>query len=425
MIKNWSRYCKTSPVMPRRLFTSLLGAGALQACGGGGGGGGSPAPVGRTVGYYTDSMGTGDYYSDNLTQAHKLSPTSIQLLSTLLPGWTVLNYGLGGLTPREILSALRPEAPFKTFPNAEEVTLLRFGTAAATGGQNVGEFEAELELLALMAVNAGKTVILVGTDRRYLSYDAAVRAVAKRHALRYVDLTGVYPVSIDGPHVDQPTSDATTALIAAAVLRSAKGEPEPAPWETISDFSIDNDRHIGLQLMATDARGLNVADGVQELQCTMTSRGYFATGGHIAILMRYTPPPYPGLAGAGLAVGRTGDVQFLNITEPRPIVETWAPGAGLQYAAKPVARDSILPPETLGPILADATPYPILLQMGVRGGKRFVRYTMAGYDSGEWADPTTGNDVTQTGILVATSVHDNAPGMRAEFTDCRTRWSAS
>lgn len=214
------------------------------------------------------------------------------------------------------------------------------------------------------------------------------------------------------------------ALVCACVVGCGGGggsaAPEPA-WSDPFAFTISEGNQNGLLLPSTDTGGYTV----QELRCTLTSRGYWDTGGHLAILLRYTPPPYPGLAGAGLALGKTGVFEdsaghvWLDVHEARPMVEVWAPGAGAQYNALQAGRDSILPPDTLGPVLADATPYPFTLRVS----EISVQYTMAGYDSGVWRNPSTGADLKQTGILVTTSVHDNVPGWRAEFTECRTRWS--
>jgi hypothetical protein len=214
----WQRYCKASPVVPRRLFTSLLGAGALQACGGGGGG---SAATTKTLDLWGDSLSSGDWYGPNL-EPHKLDRPSAVQLRALLPGWTVIDHSYGGLTPGEALGIgeVRAAAPqFTPIPGA--LTVIRFGTASATAEQtpdSLTNFERDLDQFVAMA---GKRALLIGTDSRYPAYDGVIRSVATRHALPYVDITGAPVVVLQGPHVDQATSDATTALIASAVRSAA------------------------------------------------------------------------------------------------------------------------------------------------------------------------------------------------------------
>jgi hypothetical protein len=211
----WARYCEASPVVPRRLFTSLLGVGALQACGGGGGGS-TAAP--QVLDAWSDSMGSGDWYGPN-GEPHRLDRPMATQLRALLPGWTVIDHSYGGLTPGEALGLgdVRAAAPqFTPMPGA--LTVIRFGTASATDGQSLADFERDLDQFT---AKAGKHAVMVGTDPRYPAQDGVIRAVATRYALPYVDITGVPVVVLQGPHVDQATSDATTALIASAVRGAA------------------------------------------------------------------------------------------------------------------------------------------------------------------------------------------------------------
>ena len=203
------------------------------------------------------------------------------------------------------------------------------------------------------------------------------------------------------------------------------GPAAPAPeaaWTTIPDFTLSMYGEGKVTITSTEAGGHNVGDGVFELQCTVTSRGYWPMWTHLAVITRADTELPGSLWGAGLAIGKTGDVGAFSIVDPRAVIETWALGAG------PLGgmgnRDSILYQDSLGPILVDDMPYPFAVQNIVKGGQRFIHYTMAGYDSGTHADANTLYDTTETGVILADA--SRLPGSWAlEFTSCRHRWSAA
>jgi len=200
-------------------------------------------------------------------------------------------------------------------------------------------------------------------------------------------------------------------LMAALCLLSAcgggGGSPEPV-WTPIPDMEF---RGSTPPVLLTTAG----AGDTFNLECTITSHGYFAAETHLAIIaMQDLSLPY--LQGHGLAIGRTGDLGYLNIDKPRVSIETWSPLAGLLWTQK---RDSYLPPDKLSPVLAEDTPYAVTL---TTDGYR-IHYTAAGYDSGEWENKNTLWNMKQRGLVFANAF--SPPGdWSLSLKGCRYRWSA-
>lgn len=185
-------------------------------------------------------------------------------------------------------------------------------------------------------------------------------------------------------------------------------------WQPLPDVALRNG--AGVVRYKTEGEGNKF-----RLQCTVRSDGYWgakdAVGrtSHVALVTRQ-PESADSIKGSGLAIGRTGDLGYLNIDTPRFSIETWAPGAGNLWS---VNRDSYLPPDRLGPVLSDATDYPFTLETD---GKT-VRYTVAGYDSGPWEDRNT-LFVSGRWVMFADAFQPLGSWTMA-FTGCRYLWSAS
>jgi hypothetical protein len=185
------------------------------------------------------------------------------------------------------------------------------------------------------------------------------------------------------------------------------GAPE-TPWTPLADMEFRS---------GTPAVKLTtVGEGnTFELQCTVSSRGYFTQSAHLAIVAQQDLS-LPGLQGNGLAIGRTGDLGYLNIDKPRFSIETWGPSAGLFWGHK---RDGYLPPEKLSPELAEDTPYPFTLTIA----KYSIRYTAANYDSGPWDNKNNAFDFNAKGLVFA-NAFGLPDGVSVSLKSCRYRWSA-
>ena len=183
----------------------------------------------RVIEFYGDSLTFGSIAgpSGELT---RLDVPPVRRAQALLGSDTLcVDLSLPGATVRDAINGVAM-MPFDRFVDhvastTADTLVIRYGGADALRGVPVEAFEADLGTLTAMALNAGKTVLLVGviatpsgaTD----PFNQAVERVAGALGAAFVDVRAV-PVTwpddlADAVHPAQAWSDRMTAAIVLAI----------------------------------------------------------------------------------------------------------------------------------------------------------------------------------------------------------------
>lgn len=180
-------------------FITLVLAFALTACGGGG------SDAQDTIAIYGDSLTTG------FINGQHLSPSPAERLAEYT-GARAVSHAVNS----------RPAGDNVYTPGPENIVLLRVGyvDALLPTPTPVHAFSASMQRLIDSA--AGKRVVIVGVTQPPEQYaasaqviDAALRDVAARNGLQFIDVWSVGRVSFGDPiHPDRAGSDKLTAFIA-------------------------------------------------------------------------------------------------------------------------------------------------------------------------------------------------------------------
>lgn len=207
----------------------------LAACGGGGAEAPTKPPLAR-VAFYGDSIMAGAIvvpYKDSGELISSWLPVRPVERIASIAGVEAVDYTVPGAAVREALAGQL----WVKFPPWEDhvlverarVLVVRFGPADAIRGTLPDAFERDLGRLVVLAREAGKRVLLVGTtrlqegDARQQELDVRIRQVAVAHQVLFVDARAVRFDGagdlVDGVHPTQAYSDRVSEAIAAALAR--------------------------------------------------------------------------------------------------------------------------------------------------------------------------------------------------------------
>lgn len=212
--------------MKRRV---LLTTAMLTACGGGG-----DAPESRpgVLALYGNSLGTGYLQAKNPGDPERLPNPPARLLSELI-GRPVLDYSANGATARGLIEgadtmSVRPFAKHVQQLPADVLVFWLGGVEAVLDMDPTG-FQADLERLCTLTLQAGKFAVLVETYHHaafampLANMNAAIHAVARAMNLPLAKVRDLPVILADDIHLGPVSSAAQVQRIAEAAIPLFQG----------------------------------------------------------------------------------------------------------------------------------------------------------------------------------------------------------